>query len=346
MSAASGRPPASTRSVRFDAYGTPFHVVENTIPPLRSEQVLVRMAVAAVNGRDRNIRDGIFRGVPAPLGESSNVVGNEGAGVVIAAGASAAGGPTGVGTAVFFRDGYHLPNGGTWQEHVVATAEHVLPIPAGKSAREAAALRVTYQTAVLALELGGFDLDGGAGQSVFVPAIGSGTGNAVVQVARTLGAGRVISTAGSTAKAELAARLGYEHVIDLGREPLTDGVMRLTDGAGVDVAIDILGGPFVAQAVSVLKPGRTLVVCGIAAGPEARISIPDLLRANRGLRPLNMMLTPQRTRDGALDRVLRLWREGRVRPVVARTFPFTEPEAALEHLRVQRPFGKVLLSFE
>ena len=97
--------------------------------------------------------------------------------------------------------------------------------------------------------------------------------------------------------------------------------------------------------MSVLGRGRSLVVCGITAGPHATISIPDLLRAGRHIRSLNMMLTPQPVRDRALDLVLRLWSEGRIHPVVDRTFPCTEAEAALRYLDVERPFGKVLLSF-
>ncbi|HET8841735.1 MAG TPA: zinc-binding alcohol dehydrogenase family protein [Ktedonobacteraceae bacterium] len=242
------------KSIQFGEYGSPFQVVEVPTPTLEPGQLLVKMAVASVNPRDVSVRDGVFRHIPPPVGPSSKIVGLEGSGVVVASSEDAQTYP--VGSFVFFRQAYHLPHGGTWQEYVVATPQDLLPIPPGKDMFEAAAIRIPYHTALLGLEKAGFQRAGDPNQVVFVPAVGSAVGNAAIQLVRAFGIQEPITTAGNSAKAEKARALGYSKVIDLSTEPLVDGVRRLTNGVGVDVAIDMLGGAYTGQILSILKPGK------------------------------------------------------------------------------------------
>jgi len=251
-----------------------------------------------------------------------------------------------VGSSVLFRQAYHLPHGGTWQEYVVATPADLLPVPSGKSMLEAAAIRIPYHTALLALEKAGFQQTGNANQIVLAPAVGGAVGNAAIQLVRAFGVQEPITTAGSSAKAEKARSLGYSKVIDLTRETLADGVKRLSGGAGVDVAIDMLGGPFTGQILSTLKPGKTLVVCGMSAGAMANVLIPELMGRGRNINSLNVIFTPPALQEPALKCVLNLWRENRVTPVIDRVFPFTQAEEAQRYLIEDRPLGRVLLSFE
>ncbi len=331
------------KTIQFKDYGSPFQVVEVPTPALEQDQLLIKMAVASVNPRDTDVRGGLFRNIPPPVGPSSNIVGLEGAGVVAVAGDQQT---YPVGTPVFFRQAYHLPHGGTWQEGVVATPRDLLPIPSGKSMFEAAALRIPYHTALLALEKAGFRQDGGPGQTVFIPAVGSAVGNAAIQLVRAYGVQEPITTAGNSAKAERAQALGYSKVIDLSRESLVDGVRRLSNSAGVDVAIDMLGGPFTGQILSILKPGKTLVICGLSAGAQATILVPELIGRARNINSLNVIFTPPAVQDPALERVLHLWQENRISPVIDRVFPFAQAEEAQHYLREGRPLGRVLLSFE
>jgi NADPH:quinone reductase len=98
-----------------------------------------------------------------------------------------------------------------------------------------------------------------------------------VQIARKLGASLAISTASTQAKAEKAQAHGYEHVIDLSRESLRDGVMRLSGGKGVGVIIDGVGGKLTGEALGCLLPGGTYAVVGYAGGREASINLTDII---------------------------------------------------------------------
>jgi len=332
------------KTIQFNDYGSPFQSVDVSMPDLESGQLLIKMAVASVNPRDSGVRDGIFRHIPPPVGPSSKIVGLEGSGIVVASSDTSQAYP--IGTAVFFRQAYHLPHGGTWQEYVVATARDVLPIPSDKNMFEAAALRIPYHTALLALEKAGFQQHGDTNQLVFVPAVGSAVGNAAIQLVRAFGIQEPITTAGTTAKAERARALGYSKVVDLSKETLAEGVRRLSDGIGIDVGIDMLGGPYTGQILSVLKPGKTLVVCGMSAGAQASILIPELMGRGRNINSLNVIFTPPAVQEPALERVLGLWREKRINPLIDRVYHFTQAEEAQRYLTLDRPMGRVLLSFE
>ena len=332
------------KAVVYEEYGGPSQVVDIPVPKLPPGHILVKMAYASINGRDLNLRAGMFRNIPPPLGATSNIVGNEGSGTIVASTDEQQTYP--IGTQVFFREGYHLPAGGTWQEYVLATPQDVLPIRPGKDLREAAALRTGYQSALVALEIGGFQAREGTDQLVLAPAVGSSVGNAAIQLARAYGAPEPITTAGSSAKAEKARASGYSNVIDLTQESLRDGARRLTNGAGVDVALDILGGPYMPDTIAALKPGKTIVIMGGAAGLHVSFVIFDLVAPRKSMRPLNLIFESPDVRRAALERIDRLWNEDRVHPLIDRVFPVSEAIEAQRYFQEDRPFGKVLLSFE
>jgi len=115
------------------------------------------------------------------------------------------------------------------------------------------------------------------GMTVLAPAIGGSVGNATYQLARAQGAGRVISTAGSAAKAMSAREFGFEDVIDLTSEGLADGVRRITAGRGVDIVIDSVGGTVTGEALSSLGLGGVLLTLGYSAGRKTTIDVTDLI---------------------------------------------------------------------
>src|SRR5258708_31918561 len=108
----------------------------------------------------------------------------------------------------------------------------------------AAGIPVAYLTAQMALTLAGFQ----AGKTVLSPAIGGSVGNAATQLARAQGAKHAISTTTNHAKAEQASSLGFDEVIDLSVEKLSDGVRRITEGYGSDIVIDSIGGEILSEA--------------------------------------------------------------------------------------------------
>lgn len=133
------------KAVVFEDYGGPSMLADVPDPDLLPGQILIQMAYAGINPRDLNLRAGMFQHIPPPLGATSKIVGNEGAGTIVAAAEETPTYP--IGTPVFFREAYHLPKGGTWQEYAVATPRDVLPIQPQQDLREAAALRTGYQSA-------------------------------------------------------------------------------------------------------------------------------------------------------------------------------------------------------
>src|SRR5258708_22837062 len=113
--------------------------------------------------------------------------------------------------------------------------------------------------------------------TVLDTAIGGSVVNATYQLARARGAGKVISTAGSAAKAARARELGFDDVIDLTTEGIADGVRRITAGTGVDIAIDSIGGALTGEALSSLGRGGVLITLGYSSRRKATIVVTDLI---------------------------------------------------------------------
>src|SRR3979411_2947297 len=187
-------------------------------PPPAKERVLVRVAAAGVPPLDHTILSGGHPRAKAPL-----VLGNEGAGVIEDAGDSG----IAAGSRVMFTGPYGVRENGAWQEWLLAKPEDLAFVPDAIDDVVAASLPVAYLTAQVTLTLTGFK----PGKTVLAPAIGGSVGNATYQLARAQGAGKVISTAGSAAKAARARELGFENVLDLTTESLADGVRRITAGS-------------------------------------------------------------------------------------------------------------------
>jgi len=320
------------RAVRFDRYGDydVLELVDAPRPEPGPGQVLVSMRAAAVNAFDDSVRRGRVAQVKAPA-----TPGNEGSGVVVAG----EGHPSG--TRVMLAGPFGFGRPGTWQEYVIAAPEEAIPVPGNLSDVEAAAVPVAYQAAQLALVEGcGF----APGMSLLIPGVGGSVANAAIQLARAQGAGRVITSAGSTAKAELAAQRGYGDVIDLATESLSEGVARLTDGKGVDVALDTIGGPITGEALASVSRKGLVVVMGYAGGTRPTIDVMHLIWKPARIAGFNGMFQPAEARAEAWSVILRLLLEGQVRPLVDRVYHLEQAGEASRHLVEDRPFGKVVLA--
>jgi NADPH:quinone reductase-like Zn-dependent oxidoreductase len=113
----------------------------------------------------------------------------------------------------------------------------------------------------------------------------------------------------------------------------------------VDVAIDSIGGPITGEALASLGQGGTLVTLGYPAGTQASINVTDLIWKATRVVGFNLFVQPLETVAAAYATILSLLAEGRVKPLVARTFPLDEAAAAQRYLSQERPFGKVVLTF-
>jgi NADPH2:quinone reductase len=182
------------------------------------------------------------------------------------------------------------------------------------------------------------------GKTVLAPAIGGAVGNAVTQLARAQGAKYAISTTTSTLKAEQASSFGYENVIDLSREPLADGVKRITGGAGVDIVIESVGGSLTGQALSALALNGVLITLGYSAGRTATIDLTDLIWKRARMSGFSLFAQPQAVIAQAWNTIAPLFASQKVKPVLERAYPLEEAAKAMRHLIEDRPFGRVVLT--
>jgi NADPH2:quinone reductase len=314
----------------FSGYGG-LRQIDSPRPQSAKDRVLVRVTAAGVTPLDHTILSGGHPRAKAPL-----VLGNEGAGVIEDAGDS--GLP--VGSRVMFTGPYGVRENGAWQEWLLVRPEDLALVPEAIDDVVAASLPVAYLTAQITLTQAGF----APGKTVLAPGIGGSVGNATYQLARAQGADKVISTAGSAAKAARARELGFEDVIDLTTEGLADGVRRITDGKGVDIVIESIGGSVTSEALSSLSLGGVLITLGYSAGRKTTIDVTDLIWKRARMAGFSLFAQSPTAVATAWRDIIPLIVGGSVKPIVERVYPLGEAGEALRHVIEDRPFGKVVLA--
>jgi NADPH:quinone reductase len=314
----------------FSGYGG-LRQVELPKPEQAKDRVLVRVTAAGVTPLDHTILSGGHPRAKAPL-----VLGNEGAGLIEDAGDSG----LAVDSRVMFTGPYGVGENGAWQDWLLVRPEHLALVPDAIDDLVAASLPVAYLTAQITLTLAGFN----PGKTVLAPAIGGSVGNATYQLARAQGADKVISTAGSAAKAAKAHKLGFEDVVDLSEEGLAEGVRRITGGKGVDIVIESIGGTVTSEALSSLGGGGVLITLGYSAGRKTTIDVTDLIWKRARMAGFALFAQSPTAIASAWKDILPLIVGGSVKPIVERAYPFGEAGEALRHLIEDRPFGKVVLA--
>src|SRR5712672_23024 len=313
----------------FSGYGG-LRQVELPKPQPAKERVLVRVTAAGITPLDHTILSGGHPRARAPL-----VLGNEGAGVIEDAGAS----DLEVGSRVMFTGPYGVGENGAWQDWLLVRPEHLALVPDAIDGVLAASLPVAYLTAQVTLTLAEFK----PGMTVLAPGIGGSVGNATYQLALAQGAGMVISTAGSATKAAKARKLGFENVVDLSAEGLADGVRRITNGKGVDIVIESIGGSVTSEALSSLSLGGVLTTLGYSAGRKTTIDVADLIWKRARMAGFSLFAQSPTSIATAWRDILPLMVTGSVKPIIERVYALPEAGAALRHLIEDRPFGKVVL---
>ncbi|MGW2780337.1 quinone oxidoreductase family protein [Streptomyces populi] len=301
-------------------------------------QVVVRVAFAGVNFAEIQHRRGEF-GVPDGPG-GVDVPGLEVAGTVAALGAGVSGLEVGEPVAAY------LPAFGGYAEAVIADTRFVRPLrtSAGEADPAAAAgLPCVYPTAFGVLKDAGRLREG---EDVLIHSAAGGVGSAAVQLARELGAGRVYGTVGSAEKIPYAAEFGYDDVFL--REGFADHLAEVTDGRGVDLVLDPVGGPVRERSLTVLAPFGRLVAYGdLGRHEQWTASVRDLWKGNRTIAGFNIgdlaRRAPERIGEH-LAEALRLLVAGRVRAGVTRTLPLEDAAKAHQFLETGTGRGKFLLS--
>jgi NADPH2:quinone reductase len=184
-----------------------------------------------------------------------------------------------------------------------------------------------------------------AGESVVVTAAAGGVGSLAVQLAKSFGAGRVIATASSEDKRDVALELGADVAIDPGGD-LKAAIETANGGRKVDIVLEMTGGPVFDASLAALAPFGRLVVFGMASRQEpSPIRAPQLMSRSRGVIGFwlaHCFSRPQMLRE-AMDELLALTVKGELRPVVGGDYPLSEVRRAHEDIRSRRTTGKLVL---
>ena len=296
-------------------------------------EILIRNHATAVNRADLVQRAGAY---PPPPG-ASPILGLECAGVVEAVGES-------VGRYEVGDEVCALLAGGGYAEYVVCPAGQALPIPAGVSLVDAATLPEVFATAFLNLYM---EAGAKVGERFLLHAGASGVGTAGIQLGRAFG-NPVWVTAGSEEKIARCVDLGAQagHVRHAGS--FVDPVQAWTDGAGMDVILDPVGGAYLGDNMASLAVDGRLVIIGLMGGAKAELPI-GIAMVKR-LRVIGSTLRARAVAAKAqvMDRLEQdVWpriADGTISPIVEARMPITEAEAAHELIASDATFGKVLLT--
>jgi NADPH2:quinone reductase len=305
-------------------------VRETEMPEPGPGEVRLAVEAAGINFADIMQRRGHYRNGPTP----PYTPGMEAAGTIDAVGEGV---DREVGERVVAMTG-----GGAYAEYVTTRADGLFDVPGSMSFAEAAGFPVQYLTAYNCLhEWGGLE----AGERVLIHAAAGGVGTAAVQLASIAGA-ETFGTASTPEKLDLAARLGLDHAIQYTEEDFREVVAAETDGAGVDLVLDGVGGETFQHSLDALSNFGRIVTYGAASGEVAKADTTRLLFENKsviGFHLGNAMRTRPESVLGAVPELSELLATGELEVVVGETFDLEDAATAHEYIEDRKSSGKVVL---
>ena len=297
-------------------------------PKPAAGEVLVKVAASGVNFIDTYHRTGLYK-MPLPA-----IIGSEAAGTVESVGEGVPGFKTGD------RVAYAMARG-SYAEYQSVPARLLVHVPASVDLKDAAAVMLQGMTAYY-LTHSTFPLK--PGHTALVHAAAGGTGRLLVQIATMLGA-RVIATAGTPAKAELARAAGASDVILYEQADWSVEVKALTGGAGVDVIYDSVGQSTFMMGLDCLKTCGMMVSFGQSSGPVAPLDI--LLLSSKGSLYVTRPTLASHTNEAAIARssadLFRWIAEGKLKLRVEHSYPLAEAARAHQDLEGRKTTGKLIL---
>jgi NADPH:quinone reductase len=319
------------KAVRIHRFGGPevLQYEEIPLPEPGPGAVRIKTAGAGVNFADLMRRMGGYGTVDLPT-----IPGLEAAGTIDAVGA-------GVSEFQAGQPAMARIAAGGYAEYVVVEASSVFPCPKGIDLVEAGGIPVVFLTAYHLLKTRGRMR---AGETVLIQAAASGVGTAATQLAKHWGT-RVIATASTAEKLDLARSLGADITINYTTQDFEEEVQRLTDGAGVEVILECVGGEVLEKSVRCLAPYGRLVTYGNASGKAAYLPAAEIFPANRSVIGFSIGRSPKGVLDhqAAMAEMLPLLEAKRVRLIVDHVLPMAEVAKAHVHLANRGTRGKVIL---
>ncbi|MDA8324405.1 MAG: NAD(P)H-quinone oxidoreductase [Actinomycetota bacterium] len=323
------------RAITITSPGGPevLQIAEVPDPVPAEGEVLIDVAAAGLNRADLLQRQGMY---PPPPG-APEYPGLECAGTIAALGAGVVGWQVGDQVCA-------LLSGGGYAERVAVPAGQVLPVPAGLTVTEAAALpEVACTVYSNVVQVAGLR----AGETLLVHGGASGIGTLAIQLGKALGA-RVACTAGSRAKLDRCRELGADLAIGYRDTDFVEAVSEFTGGRGADVILDIMGAAYLDRNVAALAQDGRLVIIGLQGGTRAEIDLNAMLRKRASLHATSLRSRPVDQKAaivaGVRDVVWPLVAAGRIRPVIDATVPLAEAARAHAMLEDGQHVGKILLT--
>jgi NADPH:quinone reductase len=328
------------KAIEITQYGAPevLRAGERPDPVPAAGEVLIRVSASGVNRPDVLQRTGNY---PVPPG-ASDIPGLEVAGTIVGGDAQAM-------AAAGFKQGDRvcaLVAGGGYAELCVAPVGQCLPVPKGLSDVEAASLPETFFTVWSNV------FDRGrlqAGESFMVQGGTSGIGVTAIQMAKAMGAAKVLATAGSDDKCKACADLGADHAINYKTQDFAEEAKKLTDGKGVDVILDMVAGSYVDREVKCVNEDGRIVIIAVQGGTKSEFNSGLVLR--RRITITGSTLRPRPIAfKAAIAQALRknVWplvESGKIKPVIYKTFPAAEAAKAHALMESNQHVGKIVLTW-
>ena len=327
------------KAIEISSFGAPdvLRLVDRPAPVAGAGEVLIRVSASGINRPDVLQRKGAY---PAPAG-ASDLPGLEVAGVIESGDAEAL---RAAGLALGQRV-VALVSGGGYAQYCVVPVGQCLPAPQGWTDAEAASLPETVFTVWSnVFERGRLQ----AGETLLIQGGSSGIGVTAIQLAKAAGA-QVIVTAGSDDKCAACLALGADHAINYRAQDFAAEVLRLTHGRGADVVLDMVAGDYVGKEVGVLAEDGRLVIIAVQGGVQSEINAGLVLRKR-----LTITGSTLRARSVAFKSALAkachaaVWpwiAQGKVKPVIFRTFEAADAAQAHALMESNAHVGKIVLTW-
>ncbi len=327
------------RAIEIAQPGGPevLRLVERPTPKPAAGELLIRVRAAGVNRPDLLQRMGKY---PPPAG-ASDLPGLEISGIVEAAGPGAENAAHRPGDAVCA-----LLAGGGYAEYVSVPAEQVLPLPPGVDIVAAAGVPETVFTVwTNVFERGRLQ----AGERFLIHGGASGIGTTAIQLAKARGA-QVFTTAGSPEKCAACTRLGADRAINYRTEDFAEVIREVTAGKGVDVILDMVGGPYVAKNIEILAADGRLVYIAFLQGARVEVNLATIMMKRLTLTGSTLRARPVAEKGRLAREVERevwpLFASGAMKACVHATFPLEHAADAHRALESGDHIGKVILTIE
>ncbi len=327
--------PKTMTAIEISTPGGPevLQPVQRPLPEPAAREVLIEVAAAGVNRPDAMQRAGAY---PPPPG-ASDLPGLEVAGTVVACGEEVTAWQLGDTVCA-------LVSGGGYAEYCLAPETQALPVPAALSMLEAAALPETAFTVwTNVFERGRLQ----AGEVLLVHGGSSGIGTIAIQMATALGA-RVLTTAGSDEKCRACEELGAVQAINYRQQDFVAAVKEATEGGGVNVVLDMVGGDYLARNGAALAPEGRLVQIAVQQGAE--VTLPLLSVMVKRLSITGSTLRPQTVAakaamaEGLRRTIWPLLDSGRIKPLIDSSYPLAAAAKAHARLESGDHIGKIVLT--